>query len=123
MNTSAQPDALVLFNPALNTAGLSQNRPHQFDADALGLSPMQQLKDQSVPTVIFHGTADTTVPHIVAEEYCEKLNGLYGSCTLHSYDGASHGFFNRRVQGGRWYRPTVKAMDSFLSELGYLEPM
>ena len=119
---SAQPNLLVLFNPALDTARIGPNRPQQFGDDGEALSVLHQLSDASVPTVIFHGKADRTVPYAEAEEYCEKLNGLGGRCDLHGYEGATHGFFNKARDDGRWYRPTVATMDEFLAEQGYLSP-
>lgn len=117
---SSEPNALVLFNPALDTADIGPRRPQQFADLGEALSPTHQLSDQTVPTLILHGTADTTVPYEVATSYCAKVDGMNGDCTVIGYEGATHGFFNKGRDNGRWYKPTVAEMDKFLHRLGYL---
>jgi len=118
---SARPNALVLFNPALDTGRIGSSRPAQFKGQGEAISPFHQIKTATVPTLIQHGTEDTTVPYSEVVAYCEEVKGLGGDCTLIGYEGATHGFFNKGRDNDRWYTPTLLEMDSFLHRLGYLE--
>ncbi len=120
-NISSQPNALVLFNPAVNTKEIGERNPERFGNRGEQASPLHQLRDRSVPTIIFHGKADTTVPFSHAVEYCEKLEQLGGNCTLFGYEDAEHGFFNKGRSNDRWYTPTLAETHKFLSRLAYLQ--
>jgi acetyl esterase len=116
---SSKPNALILFNPALDTSTV-QNR---FGDRALEASVSHHLKQAPPPTIIFHGRADTTVPFERSERFCAAASKLHGTCTLIVYDGAPHGFFNLRNDDparNEWYRQTLLEADLFLTKLGYL---
>jgi acetyl esterase/lipase len=116
---SSKPDALVLFNPALDTSRV-QNR---FGDRALEGSVSHHLKHAPPPTIIFHGRADTTVPFEHSESFCVAVTKLHGKCTVIGYDGAPHGFFNLRDDDParkEWHRQTLLEADRFLTRLGYL---
>jgi acetyl esterase len=117
---SSSPSLLLLFNPAVDTSQIGQRREDQFQGQGENLSPQHQLVDSSVPTFIVHGKADTTVPFSHALAYCDKLKGLSGTCELHGYEEATHGFFNKGRENDRWYTPTVREMDRFLIRFGYM---
>jgi dipeptidyl aminopeptidase/acylaminoacyl peptidase len=70
--------------------------------------------------VIFHGKADTTVPFADVEQFCAASKKVGNSCQLFGYEGATHGFFNRWRDAGKWYEETVLEMDRFLTSAGYL---
>jgi acetyl esterase/lipase len=72
------------------------------------------------PTLILHGKADTTVPLAEVERHCTEARGHGNQCQLVGYEGAEHGFFNPRVEEGKWYRDTLLEADRFLTTLGYL---
>ncbi|MEZ5490171.1 MAG: alpha/beta hydrolase fold domain-containing protein [Gammaproteobacteria bacterium] len=121
LSVSSRPNALVLFNPAVNTGKIGDSRPRQFPGDAEALSPYHQAGGDFVPTLIQHGYGDTTVPYSDVQDFCDKLTRLAGDCTSIGYEEAEHGFFNKGVENDRWYLPTVEQMDGFLVRLGYLE--
>jgi acetyl esterase/lipase len=111
---SSVPNALVLFNPAVDTTRpslLERFGPRQADA-----SPQHHIRPGLPPTIILHGKADTTVPYADVERFCAESTKAGNQCQLVGYDGAPHGFFN----GGKWYEETVREMDRFLTTLGYL---
>lgn len=129
---SSVPNALVLFNPALVLApvddieqvGPARQDPAAF-AERMGtepknLSPYHHVKQGAPPTIIFHGKADSTVPYASAEAFARAMNKAGNRCTLAGYEGQAHGFFNYGRGGGEYYTKTVRAMDEFLTELGYL---
>lgn len=119
LKISSRPDALVLFNPALDMLEL---RKH-FDADdkrAKEISPMQHIGKGIPPTIIFHGTADTTVPFTQATRFCDAVKENAGLCEVVSFDGRGHGFFNYGRGDGSDYRTTIEKSEEFLIRLGYL---
>jgi len=105
---SPRPDALVLFNPALNLARAGE------------ASPLHYLAPGLPPTVIFHGKADEAVPYSQVEQFCAESQRLDNQCQLFGYEGAPHGFFNSGRENGKWYRETLLEMDRFLTALSYL---
>ena len=121
LTISSQPDALVLFNPAVNTGRIGDSRRAQFPGDAEALSPYHQVGGNFVPTLVMHGHEDTTVPYSDAVDFCDKVTRLAGDCTLIGYEEATHGFFNKGRNNDRWFHPTVAAMDEFLTGLDYLD--
>jgi acetyl esterase/lipase len=120
---SANPDALVLFNPAVDPSHVT----HPLIAERFGErgregSPLVHLRARLPPTLILHGTADATIPYADVVSFCGEATRLGGDCRLVGYEGAGHGFFNPHHEGGKWHRETLLAVDRFLTELGYLSP-
>lgn len=120
---SSRPDALVLFNPAVNTGELrdsSNSANDRFDGRGLEASPFHNLKAGLPPTMIVHGMADATVPYSHVARYCVAVENLGDTCQLFGYPDATHGFFNKGRGDGQWYRDTLLEADKFLTDLGYL---
>jgi acetyl esterase/lipase len=111
---SAKPNALVLFNPAVDT---SRNR--LFGDRGRDGSPLHHLRSGLPPTLVLHGKADTTVPYADVERFCAEATALGNQCRLVGYEGAAHGFFNPG-RDEKWYRETLLEADRFLTTLGYL---
>ncbi len=137
--TSPVPNALVLFNPATILAPVdgdpmpTEEQRERFAAleDRFGappesMSPYHHLGEGLPPTIIFHGTADETVPHSTADRFCIDLRKHGARCDFVSYNGAGHGFFNfGRGEGdeeNKMYENTVYRMDGFLYSLEWLDP-
>jgi acetyl esterase/lipase len=118
---SSKPNALVLFNPAVDT---THDTPpalrERFGARAAEGSPAHHIHRGIPPTVIFHGKADTTVAYADVERFCLESKKAGNQCQLFGYDGATHGFFNPTRDDGKWHRETLQEMDGFLTKLGYL---
>ena len=118
LKVSARPNALVLFNPALDMIEL---RKH-MRADSLrakGISPVHHMRKGAPPTIIFHGTADTTVPFTQATRFCDAMKEYGNSCEVVPFEGRTHAFFNLSKGGGADYRTTIKETEEFLMSLGY----
>jgi acetyl esterase len=114
---SARPDALVLFNPAVDTTLTTATEyADRFGTKGKDASPAHHVAAGLPPMLIMHGTADKTVPIAVAQNYCTAVAKAVGQCTLVKYEGAEHGFFGNPP----WYDQTVAEMDRFLVKLGYL---
>jgi acetyl esterase len=126
-SVSSKPNALVLFNPLVNTvpppemvlSPLQKQFLTLLGPRAREISPSHHLAKNLPPTIIFHGKADTLVPFSEAEAFCRKANELGNRCELVGFDGADHGFFNPATSA-KWYSETLSGAEKFLRELGYL---
>lgn len=120
---SSKPNALVLFNPAVDT---THSKPdvwtQRFGARAKEASPAHHPLTGLPPTLILHGRNDALVPFVDVERYCAQASHSGRSCQLVAYEGATHGFFNPEHKQGQWYHETLREMDRFLVKLGYLAP-
>ena len=93
-------------------AGLDKAR---FGCEPTEISPIHHVKKGTPPTIIFHGTADTTVPYATVEKFTEVMKAAGNRCELVGYAGEKHSFFNKSK-----YAETLAAADAFLVSLGYL---
>ena len=128
---SSVPNAMVLFNPALVMAPVDDEKPfdaerlegmrERLGADPATISPYHHVKKGAPPTIIFHGTGDTTVPFWTAQRFFEAMVKAGNSCKLVPFEGKPHGFFNYGRDGNEAFVATVRAMDEFLAGLGFLE--
>jgi len=133
LKISAIPNAMALFNPALVLAPIpgalefDQEKMDELktrmDADPVTMSPYHNLKKGVVPTIIFHGTDDPTVPYATVVAFHEKMKSLGNRCELVGYKGAKHGFFNTGSANNAFFLDTMNRLDAFLVSLGYIEPM
>ncbi len=117
---SSAPQAMVLFNPVCDTS------PEGYGAARLGgrwreISPRHHISDKTPPACIFHGSADTAVPHENAAGFRAAMTDAGRRCELHTYRGAKHGFFNHGRGGNRAYLDTLAKMDTFLASLGFID--
>lgn len=122
-----RPNAMILFNPACTLAPIGDWNPPASAGAKVGIerlgvgaqvvSPAHHIGEHTPPTLILHGTKDTTVPYasVVAFESVMKKTGR--PCKLVGYDGAGHGFFNR----GEDFTKTLAEADAFLVGLGWIE--
>lgn len=117
---SSRPNAMVLFNPALDLAALevAQKWPEdKGDGKAIvpQIDPARFIKSGVVPTVIFFGTADKMLDH--ARAFTDKSKALGNRCEVFTAAEQPHGFFNRAP----WLEVTLRQTDVFLTSLGYLK--
>ncbi len=116
---SSVPNAMILLNPVIDTS------PEGYGYDKLGerykeLSPVEHVRKGIVPTLFFHGTADTTVPFKGAKDFTEKMEVAGNTCELIPFEGMSHGFFNYQRHENIPYTKIMKEIDRFLKEQGFL---
>ena len=123
-NISSKPNALVLFNPAVDLVGLVKNKrlSDRFNNRQEELSPLQHVKKGAPPCIIFHGTADRTVPFDSVERFTDAMKKSGNVCRLVPFDGKGHGFFNYgRDKDNSSFKKTIQEADKFLTSLGYLK--
>jgi acetyl esterase/lipase len=126
---SSKPNALVLFNPAVDTSpdagvraeALRGTLDARFGGRGREGSPFHHIRPGLPPMLILHGTADVTVPYADVERFCSESAKRGNHCRLVGYEGAVHGFFNPRNADGKWYREALLEADRFLTRLGYLQ--
>jgi acetyl esterase/lipase len=131
LTISSVPDALVLFNPAAVLAPIDGKLPLGEDrlaelGERMGtapknVSPYHHIAKGAPPTIIFHGTADATVPFTTVQLFAEKMTEMGNVCKLVPAEGQGHGFFNFGRGDNSQYRETIRAADRFLAGLGFLE--
>ncbi len=118
-----QPNAMVMFNPVLDTSikyGFGFDRfPDKASAKKHHL--VRAVRKLLPPTLIMHGTADRVVPFSGSSDYARKAARKKNICRLIEFEGAGHGFFNFNVSFER-YEATLLAMDEFFVSLGLIEP-
>lgn len=133
--TSSLPDikpvALVLFNPVLDTTETwvksfaDQEERFEELAKTLGprgheLSCTHHVTDKVPPTLLFHGTEDTTVPYEQAVDFCKVMHEKGNPCQLVPFEGEEHGFFNYGRKENVPFQETLKVTKQFLEKLHIL---
>jgi len=117
-SVSSVPNALILFNPVIDTT-MRGYGAEKLGTRALDASPAHHVVAGVPPTLIFHGTADTTVPFENVTRFCTLMQEHGNECELVPYEGKTHGFFNydrdRAV-----FEDTMRRAETFLRKLGYL---
>ncbi len=116
---SSVPNALALFNPALD---LSRDLPgivERFGSMELAraLSPNLYIEEGLPPAVVFHGADDAVVPVAQSESFVALMEEAGNRAELHIASGEGHGFFNRSP----WFERTLYRLDQFLASFGYLK--
>lgn len=128
---SSKPNALALFNPVLMTVPIAEMTDDQkkkfknFTEKRLGttpesMSPYHHIIADLPPTIIFHGTSDTTVSFESVQLFTQKMSEVGNSCVLVGYEGEPHGFFNYGRKLNAAFIDSVNKLDDFLVSLGYL---
>lgn len=117
LTISPRVAALVLFNPVFD------NGPNGYGYDRVKdywekFSPMHNISDYSVPTLVMLGSKDHLIPVTTAEDYKKRMEAFGKRCDLHLYENQTHGFFNPK--NPEFYKKTVADMDQFLVSLRFL---
>ncbi len=117
---SSRPNAMVLFNPALDLAALEvaekwpEGKGEGKDI-VPQIDPARFIKKGIAPTIAFFGTADRMLEH--ARAFADKSKSLGNRCEVFTAVEQPHGFFNRAP----WQEVTLRQADVFLASLGYLK--
>ena len=117
---SSKPNALVLFNPVINTMKEGYGSERLRDK-AKTISPAHHVVPKLPPTLIFHGTNDMTVPFSNVTDFQSKMEAAGNICYVMPFEGQGHGFFNFGRSENKFYELTTKKMISFLAEIKYIK--
>ena len=130
-----RPNALVLYNPALDMASptvvqhLTANWGKAVADQARDFSPMEHIDRGLPPTIIFQGMADKGVSPASVKEFCRRAKALKAQCDAVFYPGAPHGFTEIWLglddpvnfpKTEYWAEDTSRRTDAFLTKLGWL---
>lgn len=123
----ANVEAVVSFNGIYDLAAM---QPSSMISDFLGkscaqvrklcrkASPADQVRAGEPPFLILHGTADKTAPYSQAAAFVKKLQSVGVAAQLYTAQGAPHTFWAYK----RWYKPTQRAMFTFLTRVFSSDP-
>lgn len=116
LKISPTPAALVLLYPVIDTG------PHGYGNAKCGpkwkeISPVDHVRAQLPPTIVFHGTGDTVTPFAGAKRFEEEMKKAGNRCELVVNEGGVHGYF---LYDQTLYDDAVHRMDAFLVSLKLL---
>jgi sialate O-acetylesterase len=94
LSFSSKPNLMILYNPVLDTTEKGYGMAKVGEERKTDISPNHHINKGIVPTLVFHGKADKTVPFENAERFNVLMNSAGNTCQLESYEGKDHGFFN-----------------------------
>ena len=94
------PKAMLLYNPAVTFSrkGITaKNFPliKLLILKSKKISPMDYICADTPPAIIFHGTADDTIPYSIIEEFRDKMKSKGRECEIVPYEGRKHAFFHK----------------------------
>ncbi len=94
VTVSSKPNAMVLYNPVLDTTEKGYGLAKVGKKRKTDISPNHHIAPGIVPTIVFHGTADSTVPIENAARFDYLMKEAGNKSTLKAYKDEGHGFFN-----------------------------
>jgi acetyl esterase len=120
---TAAPNALVLFNPVLETSGKTAFGADRFASAALAknASLVRAIRPGLPPSLIMHGTADRVVNCAGSAAFAKQAKKKKNFCRYLEFEGQGHGWFNFNLSF-EMYEATLMAMDEFLVEQQYIAP-
>lgn len=120
LTISSKPSALALFNPVYDNGpdGWAHDRVKDYWKE---ISPAHNISKDDPPAVVFLGTKDKLIPVATAEKFKANMEAAGLKSELHLYEGQPHGFFNESKGGTETFQDTVRKMDVFFAEMGWLE--
>jgi len=116
---TSKPNAMVLFNPAVDF-GPGDPEIFQIVKDRYkDLSPLHNVVPGIPPAIIMQGTSDKFTPVVTIEYFQHSMQSAGNRCDLFLYEGQPHGFFNYGVSK-EYYQKTLLEVDKFLHSIGYI---
>jgi acetyl esterase len=93
-SVSCVPNALLLMSPVLDTTEKGYGSGKMTKGKKTDLSPCHLVRKGLPPTIVFHGTADKTVPPENAERFGKLMKAAGNNCVMVLFEGRGHKFFN-----------------------------
>jgi acetyl esterase len=116
LKVSPGPQALVLLFPVIDTSTEGYGNA-KIGERWREISPLHQVRGGAPPTLIFHGTGDTTTPFKGAKAFHEAMLKAGNRCELDVHEGGAHGYLMRTRE---LYGDTLRKTEAFLASLGLL---
>jgi acetyl esterase len=113
VKVSCAPNALVLYFPVIDTstAGYGNAKCGERWQE---LSPLHRVKAGAPPTLILHGTADTTTPFKGAKAFAEAMQKAGNRCDLIAHEGGRHGYL---LASPELFHQAMQQTEDFLRSL------
>lgn len=127
LSVSPAPNAMVLFNPAIDFVDSVEGRKIGMpQAERLGIpieefSPAHLVDGRTPPTLILSGENDTLIPPLSVYKFLERMKRHGRPARFVEYKGVAHGFFNYWPARNPFFASTLEQADQYLVELGYLK--
>jgi acetyl esterase/lipase len=114
--TSAEPNAVIPLFPVIDTSrqGYGNARIGERWRE---LSPVDAVRPGLPPTLIFHGTADTTTPFAGAKRFHQEMIQAGNLCELEVHEGGAHGYL---MSSQALFEETLAKMEAFMGRTGFL---
>ncbi len=129
-SVSARPDAMILYNPVIDTtlpdgwnmarfggkAGAAvANRAREF-------SPIDHVHAGAPPTLVIHGTADTVTPIAWSERFVKAMQDAGNPIEFTKLDGRKHAFVIPFCSDEASVREALERTWRFLADRGWTSP-
>ncbi len=118
LNISSRPNALILYNPVIDLSPAGYGNA-KVGPKWQSISPLQNVRPGDPPTILFHGTADKTVPYENAVAFEAAMKAAGNRVELVTLRGVGHGFAYRPAKKDA--NLALRRSDEFLASLGYLK--
>ncbi len=124
-DVSCVPDALILFDPVVETSPPQGYGSGRFPNPRLArlASPMRHIRKKLPPMLLMQGTHDRVLPFELTRAFAKKMGRWFrrNHCRLIPFEGCGHSFFNFNVDP-RLFEQALGHADAFLVEHGFLPP-
>ena len=117
VKVSCVPNALVLYFPVIDTSKEGYGNARCGDRWQ-ELSPLHRVKAGLPPTLVLHGTADTTTPFKGAKAFEEAMRKAGNRCDLIVHEGGKHGYL---LSGPEVFNQAMRQTEDFLKSLKLLD--
>lgn len=116
LKISAEPNAMIPLFPVIDTSKEGYGNA-KIGERWKELSPAHNVRPGLPPTLVFHGTGDTTTPFKGAKLFHDEMLKTGNACELDVNEGGVHGYlmFNQAL-----YEDTLVKMEAFLRRLKFL---
>ena len=116
LSIAAEPNLMIPLFPVIDTskAGYGNGR---IGVRWQELSPVHNVRSGLPPTLIFHGTSDTTTPFAGAKRFHEEMLKVGNLCELDVNEGGAHGYV---MSNQALFDDTLVKMEAFLMRTKFL---
>jgi acetyl esterase/lipase len=115
-SVSCVPNAMLLFSPVIDTSTEGYGNA-KIGERWEELSPAHKVRAGLPPTIVFHGTGDTTTPFKGAQLFSDAMLRAGNQCELVKQEGAIHTYM---FKDAALYEDTLRRMDAFFKQIGFV---